>query len=162
MSAATVAPNTVVREREALEPAERAAWRAMLRAHACLFKRLDAALEQAHHLPVTSYEVLQRLAEAREGRMRMCDLAERAQISRSGLTRLVDRLERDGLLERCSCSNDGRGAFACLTAEGRVRLDAARATYVAVVRDQFLAHFSPEEISLLGRMWERIAPNGDC
>jgi DNA-binding MarR family transcriptional regulator len=162
MLTAAAAPNTLISERDALEPAERDAWRAMLRAHACLFKRLDAALEQAHRLPVTSYEVLQRLAEAPTGRMRMCDLAERAQISRSGLTRLVDRLERDGLLERCSCSNDGRGAFACLTHEGRDRLEAARATYVAVVRDQFLAHFSAEEISLLGRMWERIAPNGDC
>ena len=81
----------------------------------CLSKRLDAALEQAHGLPLTSYEVLDRLEDASGGRMRMCDLAEQAQLSRSGLTRLVDRLERERLLERCSCEHDARGSFACLT-----------------------------------------------
>jgi len=85
---------------EALSEGEVRAWRGLLRAHACLAKRLDAELEQAHGLPMTSYEVLHHLEDASGGRMRMCDLAERAQLSRSGLTRLVDRLERDGLLAR--------------------------------------------------------------
>ncbi len=85
------------------------------RAHACLAKRLDAELERAHGLPMTSYEVLHHLEESAGGRMRMCDLAEQAQLSRSGLTRLVDRLEREGLLERCSCEHDARGSYACLT-----------------------------------------------
>ena len=74
------------------------AWRGLLRAHACLAKRVGSELEREHHLPMTSYEVLNHLHEAPEGRMRMCDLAEQAQLSRSGLTRMVDRLERDGLL----------------------------------------------------------------
>src|ERR1700733_4277432 len=98
------------------------AWRGLLRAHACLAKRLDAALDQAHGLPLSSYEVLDHLEDASGGRMRMCDLAEQAQLSRSGLTRLVDRLEREQLLERCSCDHDARGSFACLTAGGRERL----------------------------------------
>ena len=67
---------------------------------------------------MTSYEVLHHLQEASGGRMRMCELAEQAQLSRSGLTRLVDRLEREGLLERCSCEHDARGSYACLTASG--------------------------------------------
>ena len=62
--------------------------------------------------------------------MRMCDLAEQAQLSRSGLTRLVDRLEREGLLERCTCEHDARGAYACLTERGRERLGAARVTHL--------------------------------
>jgi DNA-binding MarR family transcriptional regulator len=90
--------------------------------------------------------------------MRMCELAERAGLSRSGLTRLVDRLERDGLLERCSCSNDGRGAFACITGDGAERLRGARGTYAAVVREQFFSHFSPAELELVTEMWQRIAP----
>jgi DNA-binding MarR family transcriptional regulator len=95
--------------------------------------------------------------------MRMCDLAEQAQLSRSGLTRLVDRLERDGLLERCSCEHDARGAYACLTAAGRERLAEARGTHLAVIREQFLAHFSESELGSLADMWERIAPcNGSC
>jgi DNA-binding MarR family transcriptional regulator len=136
------------------------AWRGLMRAHAALAKRLDAALDQTHGLPLTSYEVLLHLVEAERGRMRMCDLAERAQLSRSGLTRLADRLERDGLLERCSCEHDARGAYACLTAHGRERLDAARATHLRVVREQFLSRFSEHELSALAEMWERIAPCG--
>jgi DNA-binding MarR family transcriptional regulator len=134
------------------------AWRGLLRAHACLAKRLDAALDQAHGLPLSSYEVLDRLEDASGGRMRMCDLAEQAQISRSGLTRLVDRLERDRLLERCSCAHDARGSFACLTAGGRRRLEEARVTHMAVVREQFFSRFSEAELSVLADMCQRIAP----
>ncbi|HTY97515.1 MAG TPA: MarR family transcriptional regulator [Solirubrobacteraceae bacterium] len=134
------------------------AWRGLLRAHACLARRVDSELERAHHLPMTSYEVLNHLREAPSGRMRMCDLAEQAQLSRSGLTRMVDRLERDGLLSRCSCDHDARGAYACLTDAGRERLEAARVTHLAVVRQQFFSHFNEAELDLLADMWERIAP----
>src|SRR5437588_5062979 len=109
-------------EQPTLTEAELRAWRGLLRAHACLAKRLDAALDQAHGLPRTSYEVLHHLEGASSERMRMCDLAAQAQLSRSGLTRLVDRLEREGLLSRCSCEQDTRGSFACLTYLLRVRL----------------------------------------
>jgi DNA-binding MarR family transcriptional regulator len=134
------------------------AWRGLLRAHACLSKRLDAALEQAHGLPLSSYEVLDRLADSTGGRMRMCDLAEQAQLSRSGLTRLVDRLEREHLLERCSCEHDARGSFACLTASGRERLTQARVTHLGVVREQFLSRFSDDELTALADMCQRVAP----
>jgi len=90
--------------------------------------------------------------------MRMCELAEQVQLSRSGLTRLVDRLEREGLLERCSCQHDARGAYACLTQTGRERLIEARGTHLAVVREHFLSRFSESELSLLADMWERLAP----
>jgi DNA-binding MarR family transcriptional regulator len=145
-------------EQEELTFGELRAWRGLLRAHACLAKRLDAELERAHRLPMTSYEVLRHLQEASEGRMRMCDLAERAQLSRSGLTRMVDRLEREGLLGRCSCEHDARGSYACLTETGRERLEEAQVTHLAVVREQFLSHFSELELSTLAQMWERIAP----
>lgn len=147
---------------ETLTVGEMRAWRGLLRAHACLAKRLDAELERAHRLPMSSYEVLLRLQEASGGRMRMCELAEQAQLSRSGLTRLVDRLERDGLLERCSCEHDARGAYACLTEAGRQRLDEARVTHLAVVREHFFSHFSEAELSSLADMWERIAPCNAC
>ncbi|HEY7961694.1 MAG TPA: MarR family transcriptional regulator [Solirubrobacteraceae bacterium] len=153
----------IVPEEEALNEGAAAdvgqrAWRGLMRTHAALAKRLDAALEQAHGLPLTSYEVLLHLVEVDDGRMRMCDLAERSQLSRSGLTRLADRLERDGLLERCTCEHDARGAYACLTARGRERLSAARTTHLEVVRDEFLSRFSERELSALAEMWERIAP----
>jgi DNA-binding MarR family transcriptional regulator len=145
-------------EQEVLSLGELRAWRGLLRAHSCLAKRLDATLEQAHRLPMTSYEALQHLADSSGGRMRMCDLAEQAQLSRSGLTRLVDRLEREELLERCSCEQDARGSFACLTDAGRERLEEARVTHLAVVREHFFSRFSEDELSVLADMCERIAP----
>ena len=149
-------------EQDTLSLGEVRAWRGLLRAHACLAKRLDAELDSAHGLPMSSYEVLGRLGEAAGGRMRMCELAEQAQLSRSGLTRLVDRLERDGLLERCSCEHDARGAYACLTGAGRERLEEARGTHLAVIREQFFSYFSEAELSALADMCERIAPCGSC
>jgi DNA-binding MarR family transcriptional regulator len=157
MSTAT-AVNISRSEQEALTVGELRAWRGLLRAHGCLARRLDAELERAHRLPMTSYEVLHHLQEAIDGRMRMCELAEHAQLSRSGLTRLVDRLEREGLLERCSCNHDARGSYACLTDDGRERLEQARVTHLGVVREHFFAHFSERELGGLADMLEQIAP----
>ena len=145
-------------DQEALTLGELRAWRGLLRAHACLAKRLDAELDRAHGLPMSSYEVLHHLEESTGGRMRMCDLAEQAQLSRSGLTRMVDRLSRDGLIERCSCDHDARGAYACLTPSGRERLAEARVTHLAVIRSQFFSHFREQELSVMADMCERIAP----
>jgi len=145
-----------------LSEGELAALRGLMRAHASLSKRLDAELERAHGLPLSSYEVLRHLEDAEANRMRMCDLAERAQLSRSGLTRLVDRLERDGLLVRCTCDHDARGAYACLTELGQERLADARGTHLAVVREQFLSRFSEPELGALAEMWDRIAPCCGC
>ncbi len=142
---------------QALTVGELRAWRGLLRAHGCLAKRLDAELERAHRLPMSSYEVLYHLGDASSGRMRMRDLAEQAQLSRSGLTRLVDRLEREELLTRCTCEHDARGSYACLTEAGRERLEAARGTHLAVVREHFLSRFSERELSMMADMWERIA-----
>lgn len=134
------------------------AWRSLQLAHATLAKRVDAELERRHGLPLTSYEVLYLLVESRGGRMRMCDLAEQSQLSRSGLTRLADRLEKEGLLERCTCEHDARGSYACLTELGRERMRTARGTHLAVVREQLLSRFTPDELRRLAEMWDRIAP----
>ena len=144
-----------------LDERELRAWRGMLRVHASLTKALDAQLEAAHGLPLSSYEVLMYLADAPEQKMRMSDLADTVILSRSGLTRLVDRLERDGLLERQSCPSDARGAFAKLTAAGGERLAAARATHLAGIRELFLSRLTPERLDALGETWERVLP-GDA
>jgi DNA-binding MarR family transcriptional regulator len=139
-----------------LDSRELRAWRGLLRVHAQLSKALDAQLDAAHGLPLTSYEVLMYLSDADAGRMRMNDLAASVLLSRSGLTRLVDRLERDGYLERCSCAHDARGAFAVLTPAGREKLEAARETHLAGVRELFLSRFSDEELDALGSAWDRV------
>jgi DNA-binding MarR family transcriptional regulator len=162
MSTATAVKIPTGEQGDTLTAGELRAWRGLLRAHACLARRLDATLEQAHGLPMTSYEVLHHLDEALGGRMRMRDLADQAQLSRSGLTRLVDRLEREQLLVRCSCEHDARGSYACLTERGRERLEDARVTQLAVVREHFFSRFSELELSVLADMCERIAPcNGN-
>src|SRR3954468_13221183 len=141
-----------------LSPQELRAWRGLLRVHASLVKSLDAELEAEHRLAVTTYEVLMYLADAPDGQLRMHDLASRVLLSRSGLTRLVDRLERDGLLERKTCESDARGAFAVLTPRGRDKLTAARRTPLEGVRRHFLEHLSREELDVLGGIWERVLP----
>jgi DNA-binding MarR family transcriptional regulator len=139
-----------------LADSELAAWRGLLRTHAMLVKRLDAELEATHGLPLTSYEVLLHLADAPERKMRMCDVADSVLLSRSGLTRLIDRLERDGFVERVSCADDARGAYARLTDAGVVKLNEARGTHLDGVREHFLRHFSPSELEMLGDAWKRV------
>ena len=141
-----------------LNERELRAWRGMLRAHAALTKALDADLDAAHDLPLSSYEVLLYLEDAEGGRMRMRDLAESVILSRSGLTRLADRLEREGLVRRESCDSDARGAYAVITPAGLKKLAAARATHLAGVRSLFLRHFSEDELDALGDAWERVTP----
>jgi DNA-binding MarR family transcriptional regulator len=152
------ASTRAVRGGDMLSARELRAWRGMLRTHAVLTKALDAELEAAHGLPLSSYEVLMHLNDAEDQRMRMSDLAALAILSRSGLTRLVDRLEREGLLERQSCASDARGSFASLTAAGRRKLAAARATHLAGVRALFLDHLTEEELDVLGAVWARVLP----
>ena len=91
----------------------------MLETHSRLVAELDAELERDHGLPLTSYEVLMYLGDADGERLRMGELADRLLLSRSGITRLVDRLERQGLIARERCTDDGRGFFALLTDAGR-------------------------------------------
>jgi DNA-binding MarR family transcriptional regulator len=139
-----------------LDTRELRAWRGLLHVYAQLSKALDAQLVAEHGLPLMSYEVLMYLSDADGGRMRMNELADSVLLSRSGLTRLVDRLERDGYMERCSCAHDARGAFAVLTPAGREKVEAARVTHLAGVRQLFLSHFSDEELDTLGDAMDRV------
>ena len=111
-----------------LSGAELASWRGFLRVHAALERELDAELAERHGLPLSSYEVLLTVADAPGERMRMSEIADSVLLSRSGVTRLVDRLERDGLVERIPCEDDARGQYAVLTSRGREAFDAARVT----------------------------------
>src|SRR3954469_10820840 len=142
---------------ELLDERELRAWRGMLKVHARLVKALDAELVSGHGLGITSYEVLLYLADAPEGRMRMHDLASSVLLSRSGLTRLVDRLERDSLISRVACDSDARGAYAVITEVGRRKLAAARATHLAGVRRHFLARLDDDELDQLAGLWARLA-----
>jgi DNA-binding MarR family transcriptional regulator len=137
---------------------ELGAWRGMLRVHAALVRELDAELDAAHALPLSSYDVLIYLQAAPGKRLRMAELADSVLLSRSGVTRLVDRLEREGLIVRDTCTSDGRGCFAVLTEAGEQMLARARPTHLAGVRERFLQHFTEDELLQLARFWERVIP----
>ncbi len=135
---------------------ELAAWAGFLRTYARVIAELDGELEQSHDLPLTSYDVLVQLSDAPDHRLRMADLANAVLLSRSGLTRLVDRLEREGLVERCRCPNDARGTLALLTEAGAARLREAAPTHLAGVRRLFLDRLSAEEQRQLDELWTRL------
>jgi DNA-binding MarR family transcriptional regulator len=148
-------PDTAIQE---LTPQELGAWRGLLRVHSALVKAFDAELLAGHDLPLTSYEVLINLQAAPGHRRRMAELAEGVLLSRSGMTRLVDRLERDGLIERDACTEDGRGMFAVLTDKGEDLLTRARRTHLDGVRERFLQHFDRDELEQLAGGWNRVLP----
>ena len=117
-----------------LSEREQQVWRRLLAVDGMLQDRLDRDLRNAHGLTLGDYGVLVHLSEAEDGSLRMSELAERLLLSRSGLTRRVDRLVRDGLVARRACPDDGRGSMADLTPAGFDALDAAAPTHVAGVR----------------------------
>lgn len=142
----------------ALSKAELGAWRGFLRVHSSLIRALDAELVTAHDLPLRSYEVLVHLSDAPGRRLRMTDLSRSVLLSASGVTRLVDRLEVQGLVCRSRCRLDGRGFWAELTEAGAAKLAAARPTHLAGVRRLFLAHVDDRELAALACLWERLLP----
>lgn len=141
----------------ALSAAELTVWRTMLRAQVQISRHLQADLLAEHDLALGSYDVLMHLGETPDGRLRMNDLADRVLLSRSGLTRLVDRLQREGLVRRESCMSDARGLFAVLTPAGRARLDAATPTYLRGVRDHMLSRLDESDLRTFGHILDKLA-----
>jgi DNA-binding MarR family transcriptional regulator len=117
---------------------------------------LDEELKREHDLPLTSFDVLAQLNNAPDNQMRMSELADAVLLSRSGVTRLVERLERKGLVERRECQDDARGALAVLTDAGVATLRDARGTHFAGVRERFLQRFDEHELERLGELWRRV------
>jgi DNA-binding MarR family transcriptional regulator len=137
-------------------PHQRAAWSGFIRAHSSIVKELDAELQAAHGLPLSSFDVLVQLSVAPNGRMQMSELAEAVHLSRSGLTRMVDRLERQGLRERHKGERDPRQVFACITKAGLERLAETTPTHLAGVRRMFLERLSQPQLKQLAVMWNQL------
>jgi DNA-binding MarR family transcriptional regulator len=135
---------------------ELGAWRGMLQVHARVTQQLDAQMHAGHGLSVSAYEVLMFLGDAPEHRMRMSDIARRVLLSRSGCTRLVDRLVDLGYVTRCAATTDGRGLYAELTDAGLEKTNAARATHREGVRRFFLEHLTTTDQIALGDIWTRF------
>ena len=148
----TQTPTTISRHDPRLD-----AWRAFLRAHARVIRKLERELQDEERLALTDYDVLVQLSRAEERRMRMSELADGLLLSRSGATRLVDRLVAEGLVERVMCDTDRRGQWASLTDAGYERLRRATPAHLRGVEEHFLARLSADDIASLERVLAQLA-----
>ncbi len=137
------------------------AWRGFLRAHADIVRRLEADLLEQAQLPLSWYDVLLQLAEAPDRRLRMAELADRLLLSRSGLTRLIDRMQVDGLVTREPYPGDARGTYTVLTAAGLDRLRGAAPIHLAGINQYWIARLSEQELRQLAALFDRLAPAVD-
>ncbi|HYT24886.1 MAG TPA: MarR family transcriptional regulator [Actinomycetota bacterium] len=133
-----------------------AAWRALLEAHAAVTELLAGELEEERALPLGWYEVLLQLADAPGGRLRMQELAQSVLLSKSGLTRLIDRMERAGLVRRQRCPSDRRGSFAVLTQAGRTVFRRAAPVHLRGIEEHFARHLAPAEAEVLRTVLGRV------
>lgn len=137
--------------------AEITTWRSFLRAHARITRCLEEELLAEQSLSLAAYDVLVQLTEAPDRRLRMTELADAVLLSRSGVTRLVDRMERDGLVRRQRIDSDGRGVVAALTEAGLQRLRVASRTHLAGVMRHFVAVLESDELIEFGCTCEHLA-----
>jgi DNA-binding MarR family transcriptional regulator len=131
-------------------------WRTFLRAHAGIMRDLERELVAETGMPLAWYDVLLQLAEAPGRRLRMAELADSVLLSRSGLTRLVDRLQAEGLVCRERSIDDARGTFTVLTDAGMDRLRRAAPTHLAGIERHWLASFDDDELRQLGGLLGRL------
>jgi DNA-binding MarR family transcriptional regulator len=141
-----------------LSPAELGAWQGFLRANARLGRRLDADLERSHDLSESKYDVMIQLGSAPHRRLRMTTLAEQVLMSPSGLSRLVDELERENLVVRERREDDARSFDVVLTPSGRTRLQAANRSHLQRVRELFLDRLSDSQLQQLAEIWNAVDP----
>ena len=142
---------------EPLDDQEETAFRALARAMIVLPRVLDADLIREQHLPLSEYLALMHLSEAPDRRLRMSDLAAGCNLSLSGMTRIVTRLEADGFVERVTCTQDARGSNAVLTDLGLARLQQAYPTHLASVRRHVINHWRGLDLTQLAQALDPIA-----
>jgi DNA-binding MarR family transcriptional regulator len=138
---------------------------ALIRTHAAVTRQLNAQLTRDHGLTINDYEVLLRLSRAEGRRMRRVDLAGEVLLTASGITRLLDGLERAGFVERASCDGDRRVVYAVLTDAGRDKLRSASTSHVAQVEELFAARLDESEQAGFASLLERVAldeSDADC
>lgn len=133
-----------------LDASQQVDWRAFYSVLTLLPDQLSRDLQEKHGLTLQDYEILVRLSEAPERSLRMSELAEYTLSSRSRLTHQIDRMVRDGLVERNACSNDKRGFFATMTEAGWQKLVAAAPDHVESVRQHLVDVLSPQQFAALG------------
>jgi DNA-binding MarR family transcriptional regulator len=131
-------------------------WVSFLRAHAAITRQLNADLLNDHGLTLSDYEVLLRLSNAEGRMMRRVDLAESVLLTASGITRLLDGLERAGFVEKAACKSDARVSYAKLTAAGHRKLSDASTTHLRGIEELFTGRYSEDELERLAELLGRL------
>lgn len=132
------------------------AWVRLLRVHAAMTRQFSGELVAEHGLTMNDFDVLWQLSQAPEGYLRRVDLAERVLLTPSGITRLLEGLERAGYVEKMSCASDARVSYAVLTDAGREKLEAAKETHLASIKSLFSERYSEDELETLAALLERL------
>jgi DNA-binding MarR family transcriptional regulator len=136
------------------------AWVRLLRGHAAARRTLSAQLHAEHDLTINDYEALLLLARADDGQLRRVDLAEALQLTASGVTRLLDKLEEQRFVEKKSCSSDARVSYASLTKAGQQKLEQASSSHIAGIDALFKERFTDSELELLCELLGRLPGSG--
>ena len=140
-------------------------WVAFLRSHAAITRELSAQLQREHGLTLNDYEVLLHLSHAEEGALRRIDLARQVVLTASGITRLLEGLERAGHVTKETCESDARVSYAKITEEGRAKLREAATTHLRGIDELFLSRYSGSELIALAELLGRLPTAGsgsDC
>jgi DNA-binding MarR family transcriptional regulator len=137
-------------------------WIRFLATHSAITRELEARLMGAHGLTLSDYDVLVQLARAPERKLRNIDLAKAVVLTRSGVTRLVDGLEKDGLVARSSCPSDKRGTFVALTDVGLERLRTATGTHIAAVRELFVERLGNDGVEQMDVLLRALPAGAEC
>jgi DNA-binding MarR family transcriptional regulator len=144
-------------------PQQLDSWVSFLRAHAAITRELSAQLQREHGLTLNDYEVLLHLSHAEGGMLRRVDLAERVLLTASGITRLLEGLERAGFVRKQTCDSDARVSYAKLTDQGVLKLREAAVTHLRGIDELFVGRYSGSELATLGELLARLPVTGtDC
>ena len=141
-------------------PQQLESWITFLRSHSAITRELSAQLQRAHGLTLNDYEVLLHLSHAEGGMMRRVDLAETILLTASGITRLLEGLERSGFVCKQTCDSDARVSYAKLTDDGRQKLSDASLTHLRGIDELFLGRYSGSELATLAELLSRLPVTG--
>lgn len=136
-------------------------WAHLVKAHAAIARALDTRLSAEHDLTINEYQCLLLLERAEDRRMRRVDIAEEMVLSPSGVTRMLERLESAGLVEKAKCSSDARVTYAVLTSPGRGKLKAAGKAHDAVIEELVGGPLKERDLKTLADLMERLGSSGD-
>jgi DNA-binding MarR family transcriptional regulator len=141
-------------------PRQLESWIAFIRSHSAITRELSAQLQREHGLTLNDYEVLLVLSHSEHGMMRRVDLAETVLLTASGITRLLEGLERAGFVCKETCASDARVSYAKLTDEGRQKLSDAAVTHLRGIDELFLGRYSGSELATLAELLSRLPVTG--